>query len=790
MSNYSVILNRPAVLVDESGSLVRMALGAVTSSYALTASYVEGVLTSNTGSFTGSFVGDGSGLTGIVATGVGVEVSDDGQFRGIAERLSFNQHITASVSNGTASIAVVLPSGLVSASSQATAWTVATSSVSLNSDLLGGQDSSTYASTGSNSFLGNQTISGSVNITGSIYGPTHIDISTTTTSPSAVGRLVWNDGDGTLDLGLKGGQSVLQLGQELVARVYNPESTTLVDGEVVYISGSQGNRISVRRASATAEQGSANTIGVVTEPILPGQEGFITIYGVVRGLNTLGLTPGAVLWLGTTPGTYTQVRPEAPNHGVSIGYVERVHASVGAIYVRVQNGYELDELHDVNISPSASHGDLIFKSGSVWVNGKHLSGSYGVTGSITVLGTISASLTLPSGLISSSAQINTGSFSGSLIGTSSFALQALTASYVSGVTSTWDTLSNKPDGLVSSSNQINTGSFTGSLIGTLVGTSSWSVSSSFSSTALTVETASYAPSSSYAETASFFTGFIEFTDGLTVTGSVLATDGFTGSLNGTSTNAVSSSYALTASYALNGVGAGVSSSYALTASYAFTVSVAQYAATASYFSGSALFENGLIITGSTISTDGFTGSLAGTSSVSLQNIITASLAATTITFTKGDGTTFDVIIAQSGSVESASYADTATSASYTETASISSVATQLQATTLVTPPVVVSPSYVTITSGAQHLTDGTYIVSCVADTPQLSSFRLSGVLSWMGSVGPLTIQDEVPVHRSGYTTASVFLRTRANSGSLPELQLGSDLTLSSSVFTFKFTPIL
>lgn len=49
-------------------------------------------------------------------------------------------------------------------------------------------------------------------------------------------------------------------------------------------------------------------------------------------------------------------------------------------------------------------------------------------------------------------------------------------------------------------------------------------------------------------------------------------------------------------------------------------------------------------------------SYAVTSSLSLLGIVTASVVASTITFTKGDETTFDIVVSQSGSVESASYA--------------------------------------------------------------------------------------------------------------------------------------
>lgn len=192
---------------------------------------------------------------------------------------------------------------------------------------------------------------------------------TPTNTPIVEGTMSWNDGDGTMDLIMKGGNVIQQVGQELLARAFNAEATTLVDGEMVYIYGSQGNRISVKRASNSNESSSSVTIGMVTETIASGTEGFVTIQGTVHHLNTTGLTAGSALWLGSTPGTYTQTKPQAPLHSVLVGYVERVHATVGSIYVKVQNGYELDELHNVKITSVANNQALIYNSAeSVWKN--------------------------------------------------------------------------------------------------------------------------------------------------------------------------------------------------------------------------------------------------------------------------------------------------------------------------------------------------------------------------------------------------------------------------------------
>ena len=247
-------------------------------------------------------------------------------------------------------------------------------------------------------------ISGSLTMSGSITNVDNLNFYTTSSAAGAVGRFVWNDGDGTLDLGLKGGNVTLAVGEQTFARVYNGEGTTLNKGEVVYISGSQGNRILVKRADYSAEAGSSNTLGFVAETITSGAEGFVITNGVFGKLNTVGLTGGSLLYLSSS-GQYTQTKTVAPQHTVILGYVERVHATVGSIYVKIDNGYELGELHNV-LTNGVTNGDLLAYSGSIWKHTKQLSGSYGLTGSLQAT-----------------------SFTGSLQGSASYALQSLSASF-------------------------------------------------------------------------------------------------------------------------------------------------------------------------------------------------------------------------------------------------------------------------------------------------------------------------------------------------------------------------
>lgn len=196
----------------------------------------------------------------------------------------------------------------------------------------------------------------------------YIDFDTTATPTSQVGRMNWNDTDGTLDLVLKGGNVTLQVGQEQHIRVLNKTGATLTEGTIVYITGAQGNRLTVVKAQANGEISSARTIGMLTENIANNAEGFVTVSGLVRNINTSAYTEGSALWLSPTiAGGFTTEKPSAPNHSVLVGYCVKQHSSIGQIYVHVQNGYEIDELHNVLIN-GVSTNDILYYDGSIWKN--------------------------------------------------------------------------------------------------------------------------------------------------------------------------------------------------------------------------------------------------------------------------------------------------------------------------------------------------------------------------------------------------------------------------------------
>jgi len=156
----------------------------------------------------------------------------------------------------------------------------------------------------------------------------------------------------------------------IVREVKNMTGSTLTKGSVVYISGANGNKILVSKAQASSESLSSRTFGLLQSDILDNGLGNCVVIGDVSGLDTSSFTEGAQLYLSpTTAGTYTTTKPSAPDHLVYIGKITRSHPTQGQIEVQIQNGYELQELHNVAINGVSNNQLLAFESStSLWKN--------------------------------------------------------------------------------------------------------------------------------------------------------------------------------------------------------------------------------------------------------------------------------------------------------------------------------------------------------------------------------------------------------------------------------------
>jgi len=147
--------------------------------------------------------------------------------------------------------------------------------------------------------------------------------------------------------------------QRLITEVYNETGATLIKGTVVYINGGHGNLPTITKAIATSDATSAQTYGVVQNDITNNNNGYVVVSGSLTDINTNSYAPGTALYLSSTiAGAWTSTKQYAPAHLVYLGVVTRQHPTQGIVEVKIQNGYELDELHNV-AAQSPSNGDIL-----------------------------------------------------------------------------------------------------------------------------------------------------------------------------------------------------------------------------------------------------------------------------------------------------------------------------------------------------------------------------------------------------------------------------------------------
>jgi hypothetical protein len=172
---------------------------------------------------------------------------------------------------------------------------------------------------------------------------------------SADGSIVVTTTGSTVDLAV----SQTSPASVLVEQVRNSTGATLTKGTAVYISGATGQLPTVTKAQANNDTNSAQTLGLITADISNNSNGYVTIIGLIQNLNTSAYTDGAQLYLSpTTAGTLTATKPYAPNHLVYVAVVAHAHPTHGKLLVKVQNGYEMDELHNVS-AQNATDGQVL-----------------------------------------------------------------------------------------------------------------------------------------------------------------------------------------------------------------------------------------------------------------------------------------------------------------------------------------------------------------------------------------------------------------------------------------------
>lgn len=186
--------------------------------------------------------------------------------------------------------------------------------------------------------------------------------------------------------------------------VKNGSGGPLTKGTPVYVSGANGTNVLVTTASNTSEATSSKTLGLLEQDLTTNGFGYVANHGMLSGLNTGTAAAGDAVWLGASGALIYGLanKPVAPAHLVYLGVVTKANSSTGEIFIVVQNGFELNELHNVQLDANASIADnevLAWDSAtSLWKNqtaseadlaalsGAAFTGSVSVTGDLTASG--------------------------------------------------------------------------------------------------------------------------------------------------------------------------------------------------------------------------------------------------------------------------------------------------------------------------------------------------------------------------------------------------------------------
>ena len=157
----------------------------------------------------------------------------------------------------------------------------------------------------------------------------------------STGEMAWNPDEGTLNIGLNNG-SILQVGQENNRLVRNDSGSLILNGTVVMFDGTVGNSGRVKVKPYTGVKGTEMYIyGVTTQDILSGSDGYMTIEGKVRNINTTGSSVGET-WLDgqvlyvkpNDNGRLTNVEPTGTEIKIEVATIINAHTN-GTLEIRI-----------------------------------------------------------------------------------------------------------------------------------------------------------------------------------------------------------------------------------------------------------------------------------------------------------------------------------------------------------------------------------------------------------------------------------------------------------------------
>lgn len=152
----------------------------------------------------------------------------------------------------------------------------------------------------------------------------------------------------------------------------NQSGSAMTKGQAVFVAGAENsaNYPRIELADADAEATSSKTVGLLLQDLPNGSYGYVICEGLIEGIDTSAATVGTSVWLSSVSGGRVYGEPPAkPAHAVYLGVVVRSNQNNGKIQVKVQNGYELEELHNVKITSPQDGQTLKYQASTgLWIN--------------------------------------------------------------------------------------------------------------------------------------------------------------------------------------------------------------------------------------------------------------------------------------------------------------------------------------------------------------------------------------------------------------------------------------
>jgi hypothetical protein len=239
------------------------------------------------------------------------------------------------------------------------------------------------------------TISGSSQITALGFVSSSVTASSLITASASGANITFTKGDNTqftvtVATGSVTNAETASIAGNLVITARNGGASTLAAGTVVHITGASGDNPIFTTASYDNEALSSNTFGLLRYSSPSGADVEVVVGGIVTSVNTdpaLGYAAGDILYLSSS-GQFTNIQPQAPNQIVTLGQVLRAQQNNGSVYVSINNGWELNELHNVQITSPQTNELLAYESSSygLWKNKSISTLGLATTGSNTFVG--------------------------------------------------------------------------------------------------------------------------------------------------------------------------------------------------------------------------------------------------------------------------------------------------------------------------------------------------------------------------------------------------------------------